>query len=85
MTIRSCKFNDISAGAISLGGVDTYEISDISKQDRNYTITDNTMSNTGVEYTGTASVQAFYVAQTTIAHNYILNVSYDGTHANFHE
>ena len=26
MTIHSCKFNDISAGAISLGG-DTYEIS----------------------------------------------------------
>eukprot|EP01050_Picozoa_sp_SAG11_P017581 SAG11_NODE_2551_length_3229_cov_2.569649_2_plen_520_part_00 len=78
MMVRACNFSDISAGAISLGSVDTYSINDTTQQDRNHCITDNIMSNTGVEYTGTASVQAFYVAQTTIAHNHIFNVSYDG-------
>jgi hypothetical protein len=76
VAISGCTFSDISAGAMSLGNVDTFSEKNAAKQDRNYTISDNVIVNTGVEYTGTAAIQAFYVAETVIKQNRISNVSY---------
>ena len=73
-----CGFSDISAGAVMLGGTDTFNITDTSLWDGEFTVADCQMMDTGKEFTGATTVFAAYVFNTTIEHNRIVNASYSG-------
>jgi hypothetical protein len=76
INFTSCKFNDISAGALMLGDTASFNITDITLWDANITVSDCSTVNTGVEYTGSTVIFAAYVADTTLEHNLIQNASY---------
>lgn len=69
-------FKDISAGALVLGEVTDCAEANVSKWNKNLTVTDNRIFDTGVEYTGAASLFLGYVSSTTVAHNRVSNSSY---------
>lgn len=76
ISFLGCLFSDVSAGAVMLGSTDSFNITDVSKWDANLTVADCTAVDTGVEYTGSTTIFAAYVADTTIEHNLIINASY---------
>ena len=75
---RGCAFRDVSAGAVALGDVATWDVTDTAKWDKNLAVEDCEIVNMNMEYTGTAGIFAGYVDSTTIAHNHIANTSYSG-------
>ena len=75
---RGCTFQDVSAGAVALGDVTTWDIADTSRWDKDFVVEDCLIANLPVEYTGAAAVFGGYVDSTTIAHNHIANTTYSG-------
>ena len=73
---RHCTFRDISSGALMLGGLDTCDEKDVSKWDRDFIVSDSTIANIPVEYTGATAVFFGYVENSTLEHNLIANTSY---------
>ena len=53
---RNCSFTDLSAGAITLGGLDTCAEKDPQRWDSDFQIEDCTITNLPVEYTGATAV-----------------------------
>ena len=49
---------------------------DMSLWDTNFTVSDNTITNLPVEYTGATSLFLAYVHKSSVEHNYIANTSY---------
>jgi hypothetical protein len=76
IVIQGNVFEDISAGAIMLGDPDDNLETDANRQSLNHSINNNYISQTGVEYAGTASILVFYTANTQIEHNEVANASY---------
>jgi hypothetical protein len=66
VSFTSCRFDDVSAGAVMLGDVDTFNITDVSLWDANFTVADCVAVNTGLEFTGATTIFAAYVADTVI-------------------
>eukprot|EP01047_Picozoa_sp_COSAG01_P039571 COSAG01_NODE_3278_length_6314_cov_2.240386_1_plen_851_part_00 len=75
---KGCTFRDVSAGAVALGDVNTWDETDPAQWDKDLLVEDCEITNTGVEYTGAAAVFGAYVASTTIQHNHIANTTYSG-------
>lgn len=78
ITWRGCLFEDISAGALMLGDVTTWNITDITLWDKNFIVEDNKIFNIPVEFTGATGIFAAYVDSTTIQHNTLVNLTYSG-------
>ena len=68
----------MSAGAVALGAVSTWNITNTTQWDMNFNVEDCEIANMTMEYSGCAAVFAGYVDSTTIAHNHIINTSYSG-------
>jgi hypothetical protein len=75
---RGCTFQDVSAGSLMLGDINSYNNTDVSTWDRNFTVSDSVIRNIPVEYTGATGLFAAYVAGATIEHNHFANTSYSG-------
>jgi len=78
VTWRGCLFEDISAGALMLGDVITWNITNTAMWDKNFIVEDNKIYNIPVEYTGATGIFAAYVDSTTIQHNTLVNLTYSG-------
>lgn len=76
VSFRGCRFADVSGGAVMLGDTASFNITDVSEWDTNFTVSDCTAINIPVEFTGATTIFAAYVADTTIEHNFIANASY---------
>jgi acetyl esterase/lipase len=72
----ACTFTDVSAGALMLGDLAHCAETDMSLWDTNFTVSDNTITNMPVEYTGATSLFLAYVHKSSVEHNYIANTSY---------
>lgn len=75
---RGCTFQDVSAGSLMLGDINTYNETDENLWDLNFTLSDSVVRNIPVEYTGATGVFAAYVQGLRIEHNHIANTSYSG-------
>lgn len=80
--VQGNEFTDISGIGLMLGSTDDAHPSDVGETDREIN-TDNRIENNyihdiGVEYPGADGIQLFYSRGTTVAHNEIANVSWDG-------
>lgn len=75
---RGCTFQDVSAGSLMLGDINTYNQTDETQWDVNFTLADSVVRNIPVEYTGATGVFAAYVQGLQIVHNHIANTSYSG-------
>lgn len=73
---QNCTFQDLSAGAIMLGGLDTCADKDVSRWDRDFRIEDCKITNLPVEYTGATAVFFGYVENATLQHNWMENMTY---------
>lgn len=76
VSFHGCLFTDLSGGAVMLGDTTSFNITDVSLWDSNLTVADCTAVGTGVEFTGSTTIFAAYVADTTITNNLIVNASY---------
>ncbi|TDD69827.1 right-handed parallel beta-helix repeat-containing protein [Jiangella aurantiaca] len=70
-------FTDISGNAVQLGGFVTRHPAP-EAEDRGITVENNYIDGAGAEYKGAVGILAGYVADTTVAHNEVTNVSYTG-------
>ncbi|MGW6599838.1 galactose-binding domain-containing protein [Streptomyces sp. NPDC055036] len=80
--VQGNEFTDISGIGLMLGSTDDPHPSDVGETDREIN-TDNRIENNyihhiGVEYPGADGIQLFYSRGTTVAHNEIANVPWDG-------
>ena len=73
---HNCTFRDTSSGALMLGGLDTCDEKDTSKWDRDFTVSDCTITNMPVEYTGATAVFFGYIENSTLEHTLLENMSY---------
>ena len=73
---RNCSFYDTSAAALVLGSVDTLNVTDPGKWDRNFTVADSTITSNGIEYTAAAGIFVGYASEVVIEHNWIHDTSY---------
>eukprot|EP01048_Picozoa_sp_COSAG05_P005142 COSAG05_NODE_298_length_11929_cov_43.811496_1_plen_198_part_00 len=69
-------FRDTSSGALMLGGLDTCDEKTTSLWDRDFVISDCTITNMPVEYTGATAVFFGYVHNSTLEHSLLANTSY---------
>ena len=51
-----CTFRDVSAGALTLGDLTTCGETDVEKWDSNFTVSDSSITNMPVEYTGATGI-----------------------------
>jgi hypothetical protein len=72
--VANSSFFDISGGAISLGEIDN-AVAAPALQDEGHVVFNNDVSDLPVEYHGCGAIVAFYVANTTIAHNSVADAS----------
>jgi hypothetical protein len=72
--VVNSSFFDVSGGAVSLGEVDTAAAVP-AMQDVGHVVFNNDVSGLPVEYHGCGAIVAFYVADTTVAHNSVVNAS----------
>lgn len=77
-TVEGSLFEDISAAAVSIGGVDTYNLTDPSLHDADNAVTDNVIRNVGREFLGTTAIVAFFSRGTLVSHNLVSHVPYSG-------
>ena len=78
--VVGCEFSDLSAGAVSIGRVDTHDVTDPSRQERRNVVAHNYIHGVGSEYHGAAAVWGGFVADTLIEHNTVEDTSYSAFH-----
>ncbi|MFC4776612.1 discoidin domain-containing protein [Paenibacillus sp. GCM10023252] len=71
-------FYDIAAAAIDIGDPDHRTIQTGEEAPKNITVNNNLLRYIGVEYSGSAAINAFYVDTLTISHNDIAYTDYSG-------
>lgn len=80
--VRGNTFSDISGIGISLGNTNDPHPSDVGADDREIdlgnTIADNYIHDIGAEYSGADGIFLLYTQQTTVTHNQISDVPWDG-------
>lgn len=80
--VRGNTFTDISGIGVMLGSSNDPHPSDVGADDREINfgnrIENNYIHHIGVEYPGADGIFLFYTRQTTVAHNEIANVPWDG-------
>lgn len=74
VVVTGSTFVDLSGSAVSVGNV-SEPVLPPADQDRNITVSENHIRDTGVEYSGCAGIFAGYVAATDITHNDIADTS----------
>jgi hypothetical protein len=77
-SVASSLVQDVSGNGIQIGTIDTYNISDPTKQDVGNVVIDNTVRNVGREWLGTCGIIAFYSRGTRVLHNEVSHVPYTG-------
>jgi beta-D-xylosidase 4 len=77
---KGCAFTDVSAGAISIGGISDTVLNetDPSVWDSKMVVEDSVIANMPVEYSAATAIFVGYVADLTIQHNWLVNLSYSG-------
>ena len=70
--------DDVSAGGVLAGEVDDYWLTDPRRMTSGITVSDNVVTNTGVEYHDTVAIWAGHGRHVTISHNYVAHTSYSG-------
>jgi len=73
-TVANSSFFDVSGGAVSLGEIDN-AVAAPALQDAGHVVFNNDVADLPVEYHGCGAIVAFYVADTTIAHNSVADAS----------
>ncbi|HEV7974334.1 discoidin domain-containing protein [Amycolatopsis sp.] len=80
--VRGNTFTDISGIGVMLGSSNDPHPSDVGANDREINVgnrvENNYIHHIGVEYPGADGIFLFYTRQTTVAHNEIANVPWDG-------
>ncbi|KAJ1450653.1 hypothetical protein M885DRAFT_589872, partial [Pelagophyceae sp. CCMP2097] len=80
ISVVRCRFDDLSGGAVYLGGVDDERA--ISKDeedwDSNLVVAECRTNSTGLEFAGAPAIFAGYVALTSLENNLIENTAYSG-------
>ena len=80
--VRGNEFTDISGIGVVLGSSNDPHPSDVGETDREINvgnrIENNYVHHTGVEYSGASGIFLFYSRRTTVAHNEIAHVPWDG-------
>lgn len=71
-------FSDISASAIDLGNIINEEPVNKGLQPINIEIANNVLRDIAIEYSGSAAISAYYIAETNISHNDIDGCGYSG-------
>jgi hypothetical protein len=77
-TIVGNAFLDISSGAIQVGDIDDFNTSDPHRQNKGNAILNNYIARTGQEFYDSVGIWVGYVADTTIAHNELMDLPYTG-------
>eukprot|EP01052_Picozoa_sp_SAG31_P024017 SAG31_NODE_2017_length_6663_cov_3.680530_4_plen_280_part_00 len=77
-SIADSIFADISASAVSIGRVNSYNITDRSKHDAGNTVSDCRIVDVATEFHGAPGVAVFYSRGTRLVHNEIANLPYTG-------
>jgi hypothetical protein len=80
ITITGNEFTDDAGSGVVVGGVqtDAHHPSNPAMTDQNITISDNLVSGTGTDYKETPAILSTYVTHTTITHNQVDDLPYDG-------
>jgi len=77
-TIAFSEFTDISASAISIGRINTYNISDPARHDAGNVVANCRISAVANEFHGAPGIAVFYTRGTSLVHNEIHNLPYTG-------
>ena len=77
------RYRDISAGAILIGDVDDYYLNDAmptgpSRMTRGITVSNNAITETGVDYHDTVAIWVGNSRTTTVEHNVVAHIPYTG-------
>lgn len=78
ISIQGNSFSDISGSAMMMGDIDDQEETHPELQNKNFTIENNYLTKTGVEFEGAVALMLGYVIGANINHNEISNVNYTG-------
>ncbi|NUR30505.1 MAG: right-handed parallel beta-helix repeat-containing protein [Catenulispora sp.] len=74
--VSGCRFTGISGGAVLIGDLDPHP--DESQADARNTVTLNTITDVGVEFTDSVGIWAGYTRELTISQNTLENLPYSG-------
>jgi hypothetical protein len=82
-TVAGNRFDDLSAGAISVGEVDDYYLRDTlatgaARMTSGVRIANNVVTHTGIDYHDTVSIWVGNSRSTTVANNLVAHASYTG-------
>ena len=69
--VTHSEFFDISATAVQIGSVDSYNITDRQQQDADITVADCRIRSVGHEFQGNCGITAFYTRGLRLLHNEI--------------
>lgn len=76
--VANSTFTDISGGGVYFGNVNDPNVTDVTRDDARYTITDNLFLNIPVEYRDCAVICGGYLLNSSITHNAVINASNTG-------
>ncbi|WP_394833983.1 hypothetical protein LVJ94_46505 [Pendulispora rubella] len=74
------RIDDVSGGGLLAGEVDDYYLNDTqtTRMTRGNTLSNNAVTNTGVDYHDTVGIWVGHARRTTVAHNLVAHASYTG-------
>lgn len=80
VTINGNAFSDVAGGGIVIGGVqtDAHHPSNPAMTNQDITISNNLVTNAGTDYKETDAILSTYVTKSTITHNEVNDLPYDG-------
>lgn len=76
--ISNNTFQDLSCGGVYVGNDNDANVTDVTRQDAHYVVSNNLFTNIPVEYRDCAALCGGYIENITISHNTIINNSNTG-------